>query len=386
MKIGIITHYYKSVNYGGNLQAYALCDYLNRMGHDAVQISYDKTPKKGGNHLLRTAKKVKRTVKRWIETLLHANAMNGIARRNRSIRPFNEKIPHTPCYDARTIHTIADEYDILITGSDQVWHPQAVCDAYLLNIDCKSTKKLSYAASVATDRLSPETKQRYEQALRSFSAVSVREERAVELLRDIVPGDIEVSLDPTLLLSAEEWEPVLEPTGISENYVFCYFLGDDRAQRRIAEQYARDHGLKVVSLPHLLGTYRACDDRFGDYRPYDVSPGRFLSLIKDAEHIFTDSFHATVFSLLFKKQFSVFKRSGAGSMSTRLYSLLDLFDLQDRFVNDTDTINATDLDMRSPIDYDQPFPKYEEAKRRSVDYLNRWTSSPTARTEGDTYE
>ncbi len=383
MKIGIVTHYYKSTNYGGNLQAYALCAYLNRLGHDAVQISYDKTPiKRAKVNWLRIAKKAKRTVKRLAGSLLHPQEMHGIAKRNDSILSFNEIIPHTPCYNVQTVGAIADEYDLLITGSDQVWHPLAVCDAYLLTFGGEETTKISYAASVATDTLSPETKQRYKRALASFAAVSVREESAVELLRDIAPCDVEVSLDPTLLLSKEDWEAVLEPTGIPEKYVFCYFLGDDRQQRQLAQQYAQQHGLKVVSLPYLLGAYRACDKRFGDYRPYDVSPGRFLSLIKHAEYVFTDSFHATVFSLLFEKQFSVFIRSGAESMSTRLYSLLELFDLHERFSGDTDTLSVADIDALPPIAYDRTFDKYERAKRRSVEYLNRWIGRTEENADG----
>ena len=129
VKIGIVTHYYKSINYGGNLQAYALCKYLNNFGHTAEQISYDKELKKSfADNVKFTAKKIVKNGLSFLkepESALNLKAKANIKKRNSAILRFNNKIPHSQTYNARTLKSITDQYDVLITGSDQVWHPFA---------------------------------------------------------------------------------------------------------------------------------------------------------------------------------------------------------------------------------------------------------------------
>lgn len=366
MRVAIITHYYKSKNYGGNLQAYALCRVFQSMGADAEQLSLNRN---AGKSLINK-------IKRLIKKILHANNVFVACRiraRNKTIDKFNsERIPHSRVYTEKNISGCVDDYDVFITGSDQVWHPMACCDAYLLNFVPTHKTKISYAASIATTQIPANMTRRYEEALQSFDAISVRETSAVALLCDLAVQDIQVDLDPTLLLSANEWDEVLEDHNITENYVFCYFLGDSQQQRHIVTEYAKKHGLKIVTLPHLSGNYRICDRRFGDYRLYDVSPGKFLSLIKNATHIFTDSFHATVFSLIYEKQFHVFPRNGAETMAVRITSLLELYDLQERFCSNINKMDMHYFNESSIIDYHKKFDKFELAKVNSINYLKRW--------------
>lgn len=370
MRAAIITHYYKSKNYGGNLQAYALCKVLQSMGADAEQLSLNRNAGKG------LIKKIKKLIKK----ILHANnpfVACRIRARNKTIDKFNsERIPHSRVYTEKNISGCVDDYDVFITGSDQVWHPMACCDAYLLNFVPVQKAKISYAASMATTQIPANMKRWYEEALQSFDAISVRETDAVTLLAGWINRDVEVHLDPTLLLSNDEWNEILENHGINEEYVFCYFLGNSQQQRRIVTEYAKKHGLKIVTLPHLSGYYQTCDKKFGDYRLYDVSPGKFLSLIKGATHVFTDSFHATVFSIIYEKQFHVFPRSGAETMSVRLTSLLELFDLQERFCCNMNQAGAGYIEASPMIDYHRKFHKYETAKIQSFSYLRKWISRP----------
>ncbi|MBQ8351565.1 MAG: polysaccharide pyruvyl transferase family protein [Clostridia bacterium] len=367
MKIGIITHYYKSRNYGGNLQAYALCEVLRKLGNESEQISLSRTNNKN----------IKGKISDLLNSVLrlkHISCIWNLRKRNKAIQHFNiHQIPHSKVYHEKNIVHSANDYDVFITGSDQVWHPKACCDAYLLQFVPSTKIKISYAASVATDQLTTEIKDWYQEAFQSFDAISVREESSAKLLSDISPCEIEVLLDPTLLLDKNDWNKILEESEIKEKYIFCYFLGADQKGREVALAYAREHGLKVVSLPHLLGAYRSCDKNYGDYQLYDVSPGKLLSLIKNAEHIFTDSFHAAVFSLIFEKQFNVFQRKGAETMSVRISSLLDLYDLTDMFCDDISKVDLAYIESLASIQYQTEFEKFESAKEQSIQYLKQWT-------------
>lgn len=363
MRIGIITHYYKSENYGGNLQAYALCKVLAKLGHQAEQISFHRSVSKNLKY------RISESVSKLIASR-HIDVNRQLRMRKRAILKFNENvIPHSDVYTEKNIQDSLEHYDAFITGSDQVWHPSAYCDAYLLSFVPNTKIKLSYAASIATDVLPDHLKKKYKKELDTFNAISVREDNAVRLLRSISINDAVVTLDPTLLLDSEEWKTILEPCPINEKYLFCYFLGDDLLERNVAKAYAVKHGLKIVTLPCLLGKFRKCDMNFGDYPLYHVSPGMMLSLIKNAEYVFTDSFHATVFSLIFKRQHFVFQRAGAKSMSVRIETLTKLFGTQNYFCYSPDKATMEYIDSLPSIDYEQPFTEYENVKMESVRFL-----------------
>ena len=141
MKVGIVTHYYKSENYGGNLQAYALCKVVEGLGHEVEQISLNRIKDKGIAFFL----------KRVIRKVLKFDIRNisNFRKRKKAFLKFNlEKIPHSKEYSERTINQSADCYDAFITGSDQVWHPYAVCEAYLLTFVPKSKIKTMRKESI----------------------------------------------------------------------------------------------------------------------------------------------------------------------------------------------------------------------------------------------
>ncbi len=362
MKIGIVTHYYKSENYGGNLQAYALCSALNKLGYEAEQICLDR---KKGHSLSKRLRILLSRIKNGIDI----RAKGKIRQRGRAFLRFNQEIiPHSDCvYTEKSIYSCAHQYDAFITGSDQVWHPSAVCDAYLLRFAPSNKIKLSYGASIACNTLTEEQKGRYKIALQDYKAISVRERDAISLLDGVANKNVEYVLDPTLLLSKEEWESVSKPVDIKERYLFCYFLGDDVEQRQLACEYAKRNNLKIVTLPYMLGKYRKCDKSFGDYKLYDVSPNQLISLIKEAECIFTDSFHATVFSLIFEKKHFVFERAGHKGMGSRIYSLTNLFKTERLFC---DTEEKKTLEYIEGITNFEIYKgDYEAEREKSIAFL-----------------
>ena len=264
MKIGITTHYYNSNNYGGNLQAHALCKVLNQNGIDAEQICFSVQAERVG--LMQTLKKqgllcfCKKAVKKVFGKLKKLSIKNKkinlqLQARKNNILNFNQNIPHSQVvYNKQTICNAVDNYDLFITGSDQVWHPSAINMAYSLQF-ANGKPKLSYAASISKSVLTEQQKEYFKSFLSDYVAVSVREQNAVELLKDLSPVDVNWVLDPTMLLSAEQWAQEVKPCDINGKFIFCYFLGSDKNQRNRAKQFAKEKGLTIVDIPHLQGTY-----------------------------------------------------------------------------------------------------------------------------------
>lgn len=369
MRVAIITHYYNSKNYGGNLQAYALCRVLNNMGLKTEQLSYDRYSGRKKRNFRPNG--LKKYLNRCITKMMNLRIKDNLKRRNSSIEQFNKtQIPHTETvYDRNSIAQCAGRYEVFITGSDQVWHPIAYCPAYGLEFVPSDKIKLSYAASIAADTISDEYCDVLKKSLSDFSGISVRERNAADIVAELVTIPVQVSLDPTLLLSREEWEEICSTSKIEKPYLFCYFLGNDEIHRRLAEEYAEAQGLIIVTLPYLLGNYRRCDKKFGDEQLYDISPADFIALIKNADMIFTDSFHATVFSIIYEKRFVVFDRAISGSMGSRLSSLMDMLGLRERFCDTAEMNQISYISSLPDSRFDKVKVKIECLKENSLMYL-----------------
>lgn len=340
IKIGIITHYYKNNNYGGMLQAYALCKKLNDIGYRSMQISYAMQNRRFAfeGKLVKLIALTCRFVKRNINLFPHFATQLKIRKRLKVLSNFRKSMPHTKkVYDLKNI-TKCREFDAYITGSDQVWNPSWVDDAFLLNFAWDKIK-ISYAASLGVGMLDDEASKKYKTALADYSAISVREANAVGLLQGLTNKPIELVLDPTLLLTADEWSEICEGDFPKEDYVFCYFLGGQEDERCLAKEYAKGKGYKLLTIPYLNGSYRKTDAKFNCEKVYDVSVGRFINLIRHAKCVFTDSFHASVFSHIFHKEFFTICRGNSETNgSGRLYTLTEIFDTKER-VLDTDEKN-----------------------------------------------
>lgn len=367
-QIGIITHYYGSKNYGGVLQSYALCQFLKNQGFDAEQIQFDKDKGESIKRRLGKAYRYTLSIPRRIK---YRRLYKEIRGREVKFAAFRDgAICHSKeVFTQDSLNRLAKEYQLYITGSDQVWHPNAVCDAYLLDFGIEGIKKMSYAASVAKDTLSAEESGRYKKAFKDYAAISVREKSAVELLRPITPVEIQWVVDPVFLLRREEWKSLVGSKCDSERYALCYFLGNDSTERRIAKEYAKCKNVKLKVMPFLNGEISEDDLDYGDERIINASPSEFVQLIQNAEIVFTDSFHATAFSLLFERQFYVFERSFQSSMGSRIESLTELFSVQDHYCNIPNRTTFDYIYETASIDYSKEFTAFETMRKRSISYL-----------------
>ena len=344
-KIGIITQYYNSSNFGGLLQAYALCQYLKMSGYSPKQIMYNQYLKKTDLTNYRN-KYLNYIIKKYNNLLIKINnKVHGVsnlqAQRRNSCKEFRDSIPHTDrLYDESNIAECVKDFDVFITGSDQVWRPSLFCPAFFLDfVDGSVKPKISYAASVNSKLTDSRIRDIYAKKLEDFTTISVREQRDVKVIQSITKQSVHWAIDPVFLLNKKQWNEKSQALGLSEPFVFCYYLGDGIKERKIAEQYAKKHGLKLVTIPYMLMKYRKCDKLFGDIRLVDVSPNMFLSLINEAKYVFTDSFHASAFSIIFDKPFVVFSRDDHPEMSERIISLTSLFHCEERYCSSSENKN-----------------------------------------------
>lgn len=378
--IGIITHYYNSENYGGNLQAYALVKCLQQHGYYAEQLSFppnfDSPPPKRVYNMVffvtlpfRCVRAVYRRVLRRMEE--RGNRVS--ERRRAAFAHFNQTtIQHSKKeYQSDSIHESVEHYDAFITGSDQVWNFTWYNPEFFLGFVPSDKIKMSYAASIACDHLTNNQKEIFRNSLKDYKAVSVREKSAVNLISDLSPVSVENVLDPTLLLDRNDWDEICSDRIVEDDYLFCYFLGENKKSRKLAERFAKQNNLKLVTIPHAGGWIKLADRNFGDMKLFDATPNDFISLIKHAKYVFTDSFHAVVFSYIYQKQYFVFNRNKTGEMSSRIQDITELFGAQSRFCYDALRENFQYINSLSDMDYSQANPTFERLKQESIDFLKR---------------
>ena len=348
MKIGIITLYYKNNNYGGVAQAYALYKYFSNLGYECELITYKKKPStlnlvnknKNLKMLINRCKgKVKRILHVPIEKYLSKRYKTKLETRGQKLENFRNSIPHSKIYSLETISEISNKYDIFITGSDQVWNPGVVDQAFVFSFLNNQNKKiLSYASSVAVTDVTDKYKDFMKKELEKYSFISVREKSSKDIIQSLTNKNVEWVMDPTLILERKDWEELTKERIIKEKYIFSYMIGDNKKQKKQIENFAKQENLLLVTLPYIKNgnrfEFKIEDYKFGDKQMLDITFEDFLNLIKYSEYVITDSFHAICFSYIFKKEFYAFEKGTLVSTNSRIYTLLELFEATNRIVKD----------------------------------------------------
>lgn len=218
---------------------------------------------------------------------------------------------------------LASEYDYFSVGSDQVWNPTYTVyndDWYFLKF-AEPRQRIALAPSIGLDSLDFSQKARLRSGLKGFVMPSVRERRGAELIKECSGVDARVVCDPTLVLTAGEWRQIADDSLTPhEPYVFTYLLGGIGSEAaEVLHVVTRDGKLPVISL----------SDRQRDGE-LDAGPAEFISLIDNAQHVVTDSFHAAVFSALMQTPLTIVHRDGGASMFSRLETLAQNLGLEDK--------------------------------------------------------
>lgn len=229
-----------------------------------------------------------------------------------------------------------EKYDKFVVGSDQVWNLK--CNGYdgafFLDFVSDDSKKVAYAASFGTYDLNPDDKSLYEKYIKRFESISVRENSGVNLVKNLTGKDSISCMDPVLLAGRNFWESKKDKSFNSkEKYIFVYHLGHGKRVAKFAKQLKKSTGLKVFFATGHLGNmvyYSIFDENVSS-----ASPEQFLSLISGAEFVVTNSFHATVLSIVFRKQFyTISKGDEKNSYNTRIFNLLSDYDLKERIMSE----------------------------------------------------
>lgn len=292
MKVGIITwHYYP--NYGSSLQAYALQESIKALGYDVRFINY-RNPK--------IVRKVE--LKDLLRVVLSNSIGRVISRYRFSHLNYMRKylLQTKPVYDEQGVQELSSQFDTIVFGSDQIWAPN-VYNAIYQGKYSPNCKKVSYAASIGLPEIPQALVEKYKENLSSFSYIGIREEEGQMVLKNQCGIDSEVVLDPTLLLSVDRYKAMERKVpNMKEPFVFCYFLNANNQYQQSVEAYAKKHGLRIV------GCSARNEDEEWMTIIKDISACEFLWLIHHSNSVFTDSYHGTIFSLLYHKNFRTFMR------------------------------------------------------------------------------
>ncbi len=333
MKVGIIT-FQETNNYGAVLQNYALQQAIIQKGHTVETIDYKS------DYIGRPYRLIHLKNKGIFSYLFGLIGYLIYMPRTKKCQRFRRNVHYSRSVNSSNISELEQEYDAFITGSDQVWNYKltGMDTVYMLDFVKDKSKCNSYAASIGLSEIDDAKKEQYISLLNNFHYITVREKNASVLLGSILRKNITVVSDPCLLLSKEKWASVAAATHAAFKYVFVYQLGVSSDAVRLARRIAKEQSLKLIFTPFPVGAF--------SFGKWDICAGNaeLVGYIKNAEYIVTDSFHGTLLSIIFNKNFFT-KISGThAGVSSRIHDLLEHYELTDRIIQEN-------IDYRKPIPY-----------------------------------
>lgn len=333
-KIGVVT-LHNSINYGGVLQAAALNEYLKRQGHEVIFLNYQKQWPIFNSPIRYRRLRVHYYGSQGVVTQLRILAGMGKTvlsnvlyfrkkRKQDGFKAFVRKyLAVTPYYKSyEELEAGYPDCDYYITGSDQVWNNHYTMDqfdkGYFLSFVRESYKKIAYAASLGGARDDTYVNEIIS-LTKDFKAVSVREKSVEKQMHRLGATQAVTVLDPTLLLTKEQWLGFAGPSDIKEPYILMYGLEYSKELDRAVQYLREKYGYSIVDIFPQVTKLKHI--KYGDLY---CSPENFLRYIKNASYIVTNSFHGTVFSIIFEKQFFTIPRA---HQESRMYDLLDALKL-----------------------------------------------------------
>ena len=328
-KLEILTITNNGMHFGNRLQNYALQEALKKCGADVETIRSAKSVK--GSLIL---SKIRRLVKTLAKNSKRRQIYTDFE--NRYIK-YDSKVR----YENVNENEFAERYDAFVAGSDQVWNPN-----FHFNSDFEfasfapKEKRFSYAASIGVSDIKAEHRDDFIKNLKGMNKISVREADSVELVKRLAGVDADFHIDPTVLLDADNYRAMEQKPdyGMPDRYLFMYYLGNvsEEYQKKI-EDIASEHNLKIIKFT---------EDKDAPF--YNIGPQHFLYLIDHADYICTDSFHGTIFSILFHKKFAIFTRQDSDvPMNSRIETLVDTFGVRNRLIGNLQKDYFDDIDYEN---------------------------------------
>ena len=370
MKIGIITIQKSEVNFGACLQSYALWKYISDLGHDCEVIDLLR-PCHSKYVLSPSFGEVKTTLNIRLRRKFHKiySCVKKTAKKSIGLEKyhhFNNKVRYSSCYKSvESLYIDPPKYDIIITGSDQVWNPYMpfVNAPYFLTFS-KESRKISYASSFGVVSIPDNVTNDYRAWLSSYSYLSTREQSGARIIESLLGKVPQVVVDPVFLLTDEQWRREYQQYSdlTPKKYVFLYMLHYSEELLRHAELIAKKEKLPlffVLSENRVVATQSAI-------QLANIGPGEWMWLIDNASMVITNSFHGSAFSIIFKVPLAVFLKKGQPT-NTRIEGLFSTLGISDHLIDIDANIDYNQLDFRLS---NQMKVLLESEITKSVEYLN----------------
>lgn len=361
-KIGILT-YHTGYNYGASLQNFALQNIIKKLGYDVETINFETEEFVANREMFsRRPKRAKELIK-VVSRIPYRSSLK--KRQNLFDKFTNECLVISSLY--RTEQEVIDhatDYNCIVSGSDQIWNvSEAAAEAanyiYFLNFP-KKQRRISYAASFGPwVKEAPNHEEEFLPWLKQFDAISVREISGVEYVKSL-GLDCELCLDPTVLLDQEDYDVICSDRLIPEKYILMFGWNTNDDLINAAKKASKELGLPVYNIvppPRGIGS--------GIPRKLDVGPREFLSMIKNAEFVVTNSFHGTAFSATYEKAFVSIVSNGKADL--RMSSLLKQLGLDANLTN----VEEFDVNNLMRTDFKEVAEKKYLLRKSSFDYLEK---------------
>lgn len=346
MRAGIVT-FSDGTNYGQRLQNLAVQEILEKEQYEVYTFRL-RRPDYGLVSML----------KRTIKAVVKIKGSVCCERRKRRFKSFNKKYIHfyqNEIYSEMDASKINQQFDLVVVGSDQVWNPYSawVTDVNFLQF-VNPSKRMALAASFAVDEIPDNKREKYFQYINDIRFITVREHKGTEIIRQLCQREVPVVLDPTLMVSKTFWKRVARKPKreLPENYVVMYFLGEIMCEKDI-EEWARETRQEIIKF-----------DKTSPW--YVTAPDEFIYIVQHANFVFTDSYHGTIFSILFHVEFRNFLRKDHDfSMQSRFETLYQLLGIKPE--------DALSIDLRNKkMNYESIDLKLQEAVDNSMRIINSY--------------
>lgn len=359
--VGIIT-FHNAHNYGAVLQVYALEKILEKKYNVSVIDYRHKNIEDAYKLLIIKTKHPIKIIKRLISACV--NYKDNKKRYDIFNRFINDRLNLTKkIYSISELQYLSPKFDCCIAGSDQIWNTNIVgelSDVYTLNFQNKSVKKISYAASIGNSKIEENYKEEFKNKISQIDNISVREEEAKKELDKIIDKPVTVVLDPTLLLVQKDWNKEIQSMQVSnEKYILAYVVQSNDEYIKIVNDLSEKTGLKIIHFGKKNPGYKNVLKS-----AYTEGPLEFVNYIKNAEYVVTTSFHATVFSVIFHKNFFIIPHKKTGS---RVTNLLDKLGIKNRTFNTLEEFQNIDYNFKT--DWDKVNQKLNEERKKSLNWL-----------------
>lgn len=345
-KIGILT-FVDTINFGASLQAYALQEVIESFGNKAEIISYKNQGVESQEH-----NRGKIGLKKLVKTIILGG---GLKKKREAFRMYEELRVHRGLeLLPSTVKLLNEKYDYIVCGSDQVWNMKITANdlTYYLGFVEEDRKKVTYAPSFGNVAFPEEYIETVKKEIVKIPHLSIRERSGADFIKEKFNMTAEVVMDPTLLLTKEEWKAKISFIPNYKHYILVYFPHNKKKVFDFVEKLKKQTGYPVVYLSISPKKQR------GVKTIYDASPDEFLGWILHADYIVTGSFHGTAFSINFEKQF-FYESSGAGS---RINNLIEMMGIKERSID-------SEFMLSNVIEYSDVREKLHAEREKSKTWL-----------------